>query len=282
MIVFDGHLHDDGPLSFDLSDRGLLLADGLFETFLAVDRRLFRRAAHLDRLLAGAEALGLAVARDRLEADLDCLLGALPAGPAVVRLTVTRGPGARGLQRPAAARPTVIVTRAPWSADLVFRPQRLVTTTIRRNPTSPAARFKTLAYVDAIAAMAEAEACGADDALFLDTAGAVACSTMANVFAVFGDRLATPDLRHGALAGTTRGAILEIAADLGLATEVATLSPADLAAADALVLTNAVRLVSPVATLDGRAFEVGHPVPRRLLDALGARIAAECGRDPRA
>ena len=282
MIVFDGRLHDGRVVPFDVSDRGLLLADGLFETFLVVGGRAFRRAAHLDRMMAGAAALGLAVERARLGHDLDLLLATLGAGTSVVRMTLTRGPGARGLARPADPRPNVLVTAAPWSADLVFRRLRLATTSIRRNQTSPTARFKTLAYVDAIAALAEAEARGADDALFLNGAGHVASTTMANLFAVVAGRLVTPPVEDGVLAGTTRGLVLEAAAARGIATEVRSLTVDEFFSAEAVFATNAVRLISPVVGLDGRPLGEAIDWAAGLLDEIGARIAAECGRDPRA
>ncbi len=282
MIVFDGRLHDGDTISFDPGDRGLTLADGLFETMLAVDGKVFRRVAHLDRMIGGAAALAIPIDRNRLEADLDLLLDRLPAGEVVVRVTLTRGPGARGLKRPATTRPTVIVTAAPWSADPVMRPVELVTSTIRRNETSPSARWKTLAYVDAVAALAEAEAKGADDALLLNGRGDVACTTMANIFAVDGDVLTTPQPDDGILTGTTRAVVLEIARDFGMCTKEMSRPPAEFAKAEAMFLTNSVRLVVPVARLDRRRHTTDHPVLARFANAIGARIAAECGRDPRA
>lgn len=282
MIVHDGRLHETTTVAFDVADRGLTLADGLFETMLVVDGRVFRREAHLDRMLGGAAALGLAIARARLEADLDLLLSTVAAGEAVVRLTVTRGPGGRGLKPPQVPRPTVIVTWAPWSPDTMMRPVRLATSSIRRNETAPSSRWKTAAYVDAVAALAEAEANGADDALFLNTRGHVACTTVANLFAVIGDTLATPRLDDGVLAGTTRALVLDAAPTLGLRAREATLTPDDLARAEAIFLTNAVRLISPVVERDGRRVAGDHPVIGRIAEAIGARIAADCGRDPRA
>ncbi|MDK9698279.1 MAG: aminotransferase class IV [Siculibacillus sp.] len=282
MIVFDGRLNESGTVAFDLSDRGLTLGDGLFETMLAVDRRVFRRVAHLDRMMGGAAAFAIPVTRERLESDLDLLLATLPDGVEVIRLAVTRGPGGRGLRRPETARPTVIVTHAPWSADPVMRPVRLVTSTIRRNETSPAARWKTSAYVDAIAALAEAEAKGADDALLLNMRGDVACTTSGNIFAIEGDVLLTPQTDDGILDGTTRGLVLELARTMGLRTKEMSLKPIEFATAEALFLTNSVRLINPVVGLDRRRHDAGHPVIGRLCDAIGARIAAECGRDPRA
>lgn len=282
MIVLDGRLHPTSVVPFDVGDRGLTLADGLFETFLVVDGRAFRRAAHLDRMMAGAAALALPIDRSRLDADLDLLLGTLGPGTAVVRLTLTRGPGARGLALPADPRPTVLVTAAPWSPDLVGRPVRLATSSIRRNETSPTARHKTLAYLDAVAATAEAKATGADDALFLDIAGRVASTTMANLFALIDGRLTTPPLADGVLDGTTRRVVLDVAKAVGLDAVEASLTRADLDRAEAIVLTNAIRLVVPVVGLDGRELAADHPSTKTLLDGIGARIAAECRRDPRA
>jgi branched-chain amino acid aminotransferase len=283
MIVIDGRLEESEKVLFDVSDRGLLLADGVFETMLAVDGRVFRRDAHLDRMIAGATALAIPIDRTRLEADLDLLLATLPTGEAVVRLTVTRGPGARGARRPPdAVRPTVLVTHAPWAKETVMRPLRLVTSTIRRNETSPTSRHKTLAYVDAGAALAEAEAKGADDALLFNMRGAVACATTGNVFAVDGDVILTPQPDDGILEGTIRAVVLEAARELGLRTKEMSLAPLEFAMSETLFLTNAVRLLAPISGLDRRRYPTDHPTVTRLAEAIGARIAAECGRDPRA
>ena len=282
MIVIDGRLEESEKVLFDVSDRGLTLADGLFETMLAVDGRVFRRDAHLDRMIAGAAALAIPIDRARLETDLDLLLGTLPPGEAVVRLTLTRGPGARGARRPDVVRPTVLVSHAAWPKETVMRPLRLVTSTIRRNDTSPTSRHKTLGYVDAGAALAEAEAKGADDALLFNMRGAVACSSTGNVFAIDGDVILTPQPDDGILEGTIRAVVLEAARDLGLRTKEMSLAPLEFAMTEALFLTNSVRLLAPISGLDRRRYPTDHPTVARLADAIGARIAAECGRDPRA
>ena len=46
--------------AFDLRDRGLLLADGVFDTSLVRDGQVVLRTTHLDRLVEGATALGIA------------------------------------------------------------------------------------------------------------------------------------------------------------------------------------------------------------------------------
>lgn len=294
MILVDGRpvRPGDGPL--DLSDRGLLLGDGLFETLPVFGNRPFRLDAHLDRLAASAERIGLPVERDRWAATVSFLAEAADPAGGTIRLTVTRGPGPRGLKAPPAPRPTVIGSLAPWSPSLVFAPVRLATVSIRRNDRSPTATMKTLGYLDAILGLAEAEAAGAIDALFLNTADRVACTSMANLFAVFADHVATPPVAAGILPGIARALLIEAGSIAGRPVAERDLAPADLDGAEALFLTNSVRFVLPVAAVDGRDLSTSrlatavdgrdlastYPVAAAARDLIARAAAVECGRDP--
>ena len=164
-------------------DRGLTLGDGLFETLLAREGELEAEAAHLARLSAGCEALGLP-APDAAEAGRlmrQALLDAgLDQGRAAVRLTFTAGSGGRGLDRPPAPVPRLFATAA--AAPRAAGPLSLATSAVRRNDGSPAARWKTLSYLDNLLARREAQATGADEALMLNSRGEAACAAAANLF----------------------------------------------------------------------------------------------------
>lgn len=248
-----------------VEDRGFTLGDGVFDTALARDGAVFARARHVDRLLLAAHRLGIAVSRDAIETAIDA---ALTAEPAIIRTTVTRGTAARGLWPASAGAPTVVVTTAPWSPALVGQPARLITATGRRNEFSPTANLKTLDYLDHILAAREAVEAGVDDALILNTRGRVACSTIANVFALIAGRLITPSLNEGCLPGIMRALVIEAAPHFGLAVEERPLAPQALAGADAVFLTNSVRFLRPVTALDGV------PVAQGDLAALQAALLA--------
>ncbi|WP_046869165.1 aminotransferase class IV [Microvirga massiliensis] len=252
MLWLDGKIQEDARASFDLRDRGLLLGDGLFETFVAWNGRAFMLDAHLDRLLAGAAALQMPIERELLRPPVDALAAALPSG-GVIRLTVTRGTGPRGLRLPAHQTPVVFATAsAPWRPALELPQVRLATTSIRRNASSPLSRHKTLAYLDNVLALQEALERGADDALLLTTQGRVACASAANLFLIHGRNLLTPPLEDGVLAGITRGLVLQqIAPMCGLNPREASLSREALFKADAVFLTNSVALVTEVIDVDG-------------------------------
>jgi branched-chain amino acid aminotransferase len=123
-----------------------------------------------------------------------------------------------------------------------------------------------------VLAAREAAEDSADDALMLNVAGRVACTTIANVFAVFGNRLVTPPAADGAMAGVMRALIMEASPSAGLQADEGSLSPADLAGADAVFTTNSVRFLSPVTSLGGTIFASrDHPAILQLADLVTPR-----------
>jgi branched-chain amino acid aminotransferase len=250
MLWFAGRLHEGHTVPFDLSDRGLLLADGLFETMPCVDGHAIWADRHLARMADGAAVLGIpfdaALAAQALSA-----LVSTDTAPGALRLTLTRGPAPRGLRLPVNPAPTLFATRAPWRADGLFQPVRLATSRIRRNSTSPTARLKTLAYLDGVMALAQAQGAGADDALMLNEAGRVACTSAGNLFVIVDGELITPPLSEGVLAGITRALLLELAARAGLVPVERPLLLADLHAARRVYTTNSLRFLTPINAVDG-------------------------------
>jgi branched-chain amino acid aminotransferase len=272
---YDGALQETPVAPFDLTDRGLTLGDGVFDTAAAHNGRVFLRDAHLERFAAAAKALAIPFPGAEASEALDALAAAI--GDGTVRLTLTRGRGARGLAPPKDPKPLLFGAATP--APRPFPILSLATTAIRRNETSPAARIKALPYLDAIFGFEEARAKGADEALFLNTQGRVVCLASANLFAVFGLQVATPRLSDGVLAGTVRAFVLSKAADLGLKAIERSLDFSDLLRADALFATSSLKLVAPCRSLEAASFaSVENEVVRHLQAALRDAVAAECGR----
>jgi branched-chain amino acid aminotransferase len=276
VLWYQGAIYEDHRAAFDLTDRGLLLGDGLFETMVVLGQRVFRRHEHLDRLLAGAYELRIPVDRNSLEVPVAALARQATDGSGVLRLTVTRGPGPRGLRLPLEPKPTIFASLAPWQLKEELPQARLTVVTGRRNPTSPLSRLKSLAYLDNILALEEALARGADDALILSTSGHVACTSAANIFAIRDGRLLTPPGEDGILSGITRRLVLAMAPAMGLAPREVSMQLPDLLNADAVFTTNSVTLIVNVVEIEGRRLpETGRARVESLRRELIAQIRAE-------
>ena len=268
----------EGPIAVARGERGLLLGDGLFETILVLNRKPLWGNMHFLRLEASAQELGIPFDRDGLDDAVAELLADAPPAHQVLRVTLTRGSSARGLAAEGGA-PSLLLTLDPFDSSLMFRPVALATSTIRRNPLSMSSRHKTLSYIDNIAAAREAAAKGAEDALMRNTKGAVACSAIANIFLLKGRTLITPARDQGILTGVMRQALIHAATRLGLAAEERVVKPSELKAADAVFLTNSLRFIRPVTTLDGKPLAQGDL--SALVSTLCDAARLQCGHDPR-
>ena len=277
-VWFNGEMVT-GAVPLDPRDRGLLLGDGIFETLLVLNRRPLWFNMHLARMEGAAKELGLAFARDAIDDAVAEVLDHAPLTHQVLRITLTRGGSTRGLGSNGGT-PSLLITLDPFDPALMFQPVTLATSTIRRNPSSPSSRLKTLSYIDNIAAAREAAAKGMEDALLLNVSGAAACSTIGNLFLMKNGMLITPARDQGSLTGVTRQALISAASQLGMTTEERAVMPEELRTADAVFLTSSLRFIRPVKSLDQQLLAQADlsAIEASLCDS--ARL--QCGRDPKA
>ena len=247
-----GQWGDPGELALPLADRGLLLADGLFETVLLEEGRLQLLEEHLERWRSSAELLAMAPPPDQtlilpLVAEAIARSGIRTGA---LRLNWSRGCGGRGLDlsAPAQAAPA----HRFWLQLTATAPQfEAVTTWIsreeRRNAASRLSRCKSFAYTAQVQARREAHAAGAHDALLLSSHGELCCGSAANLLVLHQGRWTTPPLASGCLPGVMRGRALR----LGRADE-APLEPSDLKTCEGALLINSLGC-RPIHRCDGTA-----------------------------
>jgi branched-chain amino acid aminotransferase len=271
----DGKRVDPASAHILVTDRGFTLADGIFETMRAYGGTIFRLNDHMARLSRGAERLGLprpAHLAETLSTAMRELRDA--RADAVVRLTVSRGPGRHGLAPTRGESPTVVLTAQELT---VFKTSIGVRTASgRRNEYAMSAGIKTLSYTDNVLALLEATAKGGEDAIFLDTGGHVSEATASNVFLVKNDAVHTPPLSCGAFPGITRAVVIELLDGLDVeVTHDEPVTPAELAEADEVFLTSSIREIAPVDTIDGRTLAAPGPVTTAVMGAFAAHVQVE-------
>jgi branched-chain amino acid aminotransferase len=115
-------------------------------------------------------------------------------------------------------------------------------------------------YLNSMLALHEALACGADEALLLDTEGYVSEGSGENIFIVRDGELATPDLTS-ALDGITRATIMQLAQENGLKVTVRRITRDEVYIADEAFFTGTAAEVTPIRELDGRAIGNGKRGP---------------------
>ena len=277
IIWLDGELIDVDDARISPLDRGLTVGDGVFETLRAYAGQPFAFTRHAARLIASADALGLALpAPETLRAACDAVLSANSLGPtstgdARLRITITGGEGPPGSSRAGATSrayvvampfapgpPTTSVVVAPWT----------------RNERSATAGLKTISYASNVRALAYAEQRGATEALFANTHDNLCEATGSNVFVVIDGQLRTPPQHAGCLLGVTRALLLELAHELEIDCAETDIPMDALPTASEVFLSSTTREVQSVTAIDAHAVaNAPGVVAQRLADAYVELVA---------
>jgi aminodeoxychorismate lyase len=139
----------------------------------------------------------------------------------------------------------------------------------RTNTFSPLAGIRSLNYLEQVLSWEEAQARDFDEAVVLNERGEIVSGTMANLFWVKNGTLHTPSLSTGAVAGITRGAVIELAEKQFIPVIEGVYELADLTEADEIFLTSASLGVALVTTFDFRQYAPANAsICLRLADAF--------------
>lgn len=248
----DGRILEMDAARVSITDRGFTLADGVFETIMAVDGRPLWLSEHLLRLRESANCLQIPLRWDESEIErvIQDLLEKSAGKRNVLRITLTRGPtNERGLYSIAQqSTPTTLITVSSWKAPV--EQQVIVSTCTRRNEHSPLARIKSLNYGDNLLAKQEALRRGATDALMINGAGNISCATVGNVFLLIEGEWRTPSLACGILPGLARKRLIEL-----LSADEAALPVECVSHASAGIISNSLGC-SLIGSIDGRVLAV--------------------------
>lgn len=278
-VWLDGRVTSAADAKIGVLDHGFLYGDSIYETLRTHDGRLFRLAAHLQRLEASAAGIGLVLPWSR--AELTEILGTMtaraPAGRDVgLRLIVTRGEGAIGLDPALCPHPRLIVLAWPivrGDHPLAAGGAEIIVAKIRRNPPSALdPQIKSGNFLNNILAYREVVAVGAFEGILLTVEGAVAEGTTSNIFWASKGEVRTAEDR-GILLGVTRSTVLEILAAERIPSRLGAFPPEDLRGADEVFLTSTLKGILPVKRVDDARFPVPGALTARIARAYRARIA---------
>ncbi len=290
----NGRLHSAHEPSLSPLNRGFLYGDAIYEVWRTYHGVIFTWDEHWRRLERSALALHLTLplAPALMLVEIKRTVAAFRtethfAGEVYIRLQVTRGGGAIGLDVALADKPDFVLLVQPCP---VVAPETLraglklsLATSLRRNSTATLSpEWKTGNYLNNILCLREARARGADEVVMLNLAGEVTEAAVSNIAFVRDGALLTPPLASGILGGITRALVLEkIAAAAGVPAREAVLRPEEFAAMQECCLLSSTKDLTPVAAIDGTRFKVGaDTVTARLKSAFADYARAYASAHP--
>ena len=292
VIWFDGELVPWREAKIHVLTHSLHYGMGVFEGIRAYKTQqgtaLFRLREHINRLFRSAHILQMDMPFPKADILDACITSIrenkLEAG--YVRPLAFYGTEAMGVSAPNLT-VHVIVAAWTWGAYLgdeaLQKGVRLRTSSYTRHHVN-VTMCKTKAtgnYINSMLALREAQACGYDEALLLDTEGYVAEGSGENIFLLRDGVIYTPELTS-ALDGITRNTLVTLAREAGYQVREKRLTRDEVYIADEAFFTGTAAEVTPIRSLDDRTIgsEVPGPVTRELQQMFFAQVNGERASHP--
>ncbi len=266
-IYIDGQFYPKEQAKISVYDHGFLYGDGVFEGIRAYSGYVFKLKEHIDRLYRSAHAIMLKIPLTK-EEMAQAVLETLHKNnmkDSYIRLIVSRGIGDLGLDPRKCPKPTVIIITDTISIKAGNAQEVGITTMfswVRRNPVDATTHeIKSLNYLNSVMAKIEANACGVDEAMCLESNGYIAEGVGENVFIVKDSEILTPPTATGALAGITAQVISELCTKLKIKLTIQNLTPFMLFTADEAFFTGTAMEMAPIREVNKRQIGNGKPGP---------------------
>jgi branched-chain amino acid aminotransferase len=267
VVYIDGQYYPKSQAKISVYDHGFLYGDGVFEGIREYNGVVFKLKEHIDRLYRSAHAIALnmPLTKEEMTKVVVETLRKNKMKDSYIRLVVSRGVGDLGLDPRKCPKPTVIVITDTISIRAGNAKETGITTMfswVRRNPVDATSHeIKSLNYLNSVLAKIEANVCGVDEALCLESNGCIAEGVGENVFIVKDGELLTPPTSTGALAGITAEVVTQIAAKLHIKLSVTNLTPFMMFTADEAFFTGTAMEMVPIREVNKRQIGTGKPGP---------------------
>lgn len=288
----DGRLHDAANPSISPLNRGFLYGDAVYEVWRTYDGFLFAFEEHWDRLNRSATALQMEIPFDDsiLLTEIRRTVSAFfertqKKDEVYVRLQLTRGAGAIGLDTALADKPSYVILvqyltdRAPEGKGLHLT---LGKSLYRNHPKTLNPAWKSGNYLNNILCLREAKARGADDVVMLNLEGAITEAATSNLFFVSGKEILTPPVSAGILEGVTRRILLEeIAKNWNFDLREENVFPPQLPDFSECFLSSTTQGIVSVASIDKVKYKAGQKSVTRKIKAIYDKYVKDrCARRP--
>jgi branched-chain amino acid aminotransferase len=276
VIWYDGKLVPWRDATTHVLSHTLHYGMGVFEGVRAykTDKgtAIFRLQAHTDRLFRSAHILGMSIpySKEQINEATRAAVRENKLESAYIRPMCFYGSEGMGLHAKG-LEVHVVVAAWAWGSylgeDGIEKGIRVRTSSFNRHHVNVSmCRAKANGhYINSMLAVQEAIACGADEALLLDTEGYVSEGSGENIFLVRDGVLYTPDITS-ALDGITRATVMQLAGGLGIKVVEKRITRDEVYIADEAFFTGTAAEVTPIRELDGRKIGIGRrgPVTEKL------------------
>ena len=257
LIYINGDIISRSDAKVSVFDSGFLLGDGVWEGMRLHNGQLVFLTEHMDRLYAGANAIGMDIGVSSEELTnkiMETIEANQMYSDVHLRLIVSRGLKSTPYQHPRVniGGPTIVIIPEYKivTEDSKEKGLELVSVnTIRSSNLTQDPKINSLSKFNCIQACIEADRLGADEGLMLDKNGYVSTCNSTNFFIVQKSEVWTSTGEY-CLNGVTRGAIINLCNSNNIQVHEKNFIMDDVYAADEAFVTGTFAGVLPVTKID--------------------------------
>jgi len=265
LIYLNGLFWPLDKANISVLDRGFAYGDGLFETFRAYSKEVFRLEDHLDRLFHSAHLifLELPMTRSEIRSAIYTTMELNRLSDSIIRLTATRGEQDSGINIDHDSPPTIVIQARPVKAIPETAYEKGIAISLFKNSALSTQgvpnQIKSCNYLSHIILREKALKEGSFEGILLDHNNNVTEGTISNIFIIKNNELRTPLLNEFVLRGVTRQAVLDLALANNISCKEEKITEKELYEADELFITNSGIEILPVCKVNRCKFRDGKP-----------------------
>ncbi|MEO8569445.1 MAG: aminotransferase class IV [Ginsengibacter sp.] len=213
-FIFNNKFYANDSPVVSPSNRGLRYGDGLFETMKSIKGKIINEDFHFDRLFNGLQLLKFDIPKSFSKEFILKKIKELCSKNkhndiARIRLMIIRGNG--GIFDPENGFPNFVIESWPLSGITELNVNGLIIDLLpgAKKSCDNFSHLKSNNYLPYVMAGLYAKENKLNDCIVLNSFGRICDSAIANVFLIKGNKIITPPLSEGCVAGTMRRWMLE-------------------------------------------------------------------------
>ncbi len=243
--VYDKFVLEDQAF-ISINERGFLYGDGVFETIRVVNSIPYLWPSHLNRLQLGLSELRITIPNlaEHLINLITEIIKLNKITNAIIRVNITRGIGSEGYAPLKNIKPNLVIQTREILADS----DKAIDLFLLENAKTGGVNYKSVNSAPYVISKIIATENNYTESLIIDKEGYICETSSANIFWFKSNKLYTPSLELGIVAGVMRQKII----DLELCEIViGKFNRQNLCDADEIFISNISRIITPVKNISG-------------------------------
>lgn len=256
-LSFNGKIHQTLDAQIPAVSSAALYGRGIFTTIAIYHGKPFLWHLHERRLRDNAARVGLYISELSFEDLRNQLLELITVNKidnGRSRITLFDS-GSSEVWKFSEERKTEILITTAERRETAEAGLNLTVSPFRVNSASPLAGVKSCNYLEKLITLEDARAHGFGEAVCANERGEVVSAVMTNIFWIKDDKIYTPSLETGALAGTTREFVIDLAKEHNFEVIETIVRIEDLENADEVFLTSTGLSICSAQSLESKIYQ---------------------------